>query len=219
MICPTIGNPHTAKLNTPNGIKTIAPITRHPKPVGSGKLKEVNIPDNVATINDYAISGFEIAKITLPSKLKEISTRFATSCTYHLRDIYCPAITPAAIVDYRDIDKQKFQWTENSASKITLHVYPESETDYRNAVGWKDFNIVADLDKVMGITDAADDAGSNAVVVADGAITVDGASDTVVSVYTVDGHCVYNGGAGRIGVSPGLYVVNVGRKAVKVVVR
>jgi len=166
-----------------------------------------------------AFDVYGLSKLTLPKKLKEISSRFCMMVSSHyFKDIYCPVVTPATIVSYQNLNEQTFQWSNTSASKITLHVYPESEAAYRSATGWKDFNIVADLEITTDIANAANEGFGYAISATDDGIVVSG-TDAQVSVYGVDGQRVYCGKAGRIDATPGLYIVRVGEKSQKVVVR
>lgn len=58
------------------------------------------------------------------------------------------------------------------------------------------------------------------VYVSDGAIVVENAGDSPVSISRVDGSVVYTGrGDARVDVSGAVYIVTVGTKAVKVMVR
>lgn len=200
-------------IHIPQSVTAIGPIA-----FASCRFKEITFPDNVSILRRQVLCRCSsLETITLPKNLKEVDSSFIDRCN-KVKDIYCPAIEPASLMNGASTFKSTFGGIINP-SDINLHVYPESYSAYCTAVGWKDFNIVADLDKVMGIANTTSNENGSAVVVTDGAITVNGSSDTVVRVFSVDGQCVYNGGTGRIGVSPGLYVVNVGGKAQKVIVK
>ena len=57
------------------------------------------------------------------------------------------------------------------------------------------------------------------VYAAEGAIVVEGAEGEPMQVYTVGGQMVYSGKAASVSSKAGLYVVRVGNKAYKVVVK
>lgn len=174
-------------------------------------IANIVIPDSVTSIGYNAFCGCSsLATITLPKNLKEVASTFISYNSGGIKDIYCPVIEPAAIMYGSEI---------MHCYGIKLHVYPESESAYCNATGWKDFNVVGDLKNPSGIANAAINETDNAISVSDSAIIVAGNDDLAVSVYSVDGQCIYRGKADRIPVNPGLYVVKVGGKTQTVIVR
>jgi len=174
-------------------------------------LTNIFIPDSVISIGYNAFHGCSsLTKITLPKNLKEVASTFISYNGGGIKDIYCPVVEPAALMDG---DTKIMHYYG-----INLHVYPESEAAYRSAAGWKDFNIVADLKNTTDIANATSEGFGYAISVTDNGIVVSG-TDAQVSVYGVDGQCVYSGNAGRIDVTPGLYVIRVGGQSQKVVVR
>jgi len=180
------------------------------------KIASISIPNSVETIGYDAFFGATFTSLHLAENTSEINREAFFNCS-ELTDLYCPAKKPANIID-ADTIMTSGTFKGITPSNITLHVYPESEAAYRSATGWKDFNIVADLEITTDIANAASEGFGYAISATDNGIVVSG-TDAQVSVYGVDGQRVYCGKAGRIDVTPGLYIVRVGEKSQKVVVR
>lgn len=90
-----------------------------------------------------------------------------------------------------------------------MAVYDRGESAACNAVSAGKYSSVGNI----GVDGAS-------VYVSDGAIVVENAGDSPVSVSRVDGSVVYTGrGDARVEVAGAVYIVTVGTKAVKVMVR
>jgi hypothetical protein len=97
-----------------------------------------------------------------------------------------------------------------------LYVPKSSIEAYQAASGWKNFWEVKPLSELNGIDDIVVD--DEVVTVEKGVISVSG--DKLVRIVAVSGATVYSGrGEIRVNVAPGIYIVVVGSKAGKVVVR
>ena len=84
---------------------------------------------------------------------------------------------------------------------------------------WIDNISVTAEDKPSGIDELAD---VQRIATLNGAISVEGFEGQQVRVYTVDGRQVgafVAGGSRTLSVDPGIYVVTVGKQAVKVIVK
>jgi hypothetical protein len=113
--------------------------------------------------------------------------------------------------------------TEDTFSKetylnATLYVPKNSINDYQNAAGWKNFQTIKSLDiynAAVGDVYTDDD---TAFSISDGALHVVG--DTPMRVVAINGAVVYNGrGNQDIKLSKGMYIVVIGNKASKIVVK
>jgi hypothetical protein len=99
----------------------------------------------------------------------------------------------------------------------TLYVPSDSISDYQNATGWENFWTIKSLDESNGVNDvyAEDD---TTFSVCDGALHVVG--DALVRVVAINGTVVYSGSGNQdINLDKGMYIVAIGNKARKIVVK
>ena len=104
--------------------------------------------------------------------------------------------------------------------KLTVSVHADTEVSV--TFGWADAENLYTEDYVTGIATIE---GENIKVYAkDGQLCIDGAAGKIVSLYTTGGQFITSvtpsaGMTGRFSVPAGAYIVRVGSKAAKVVVR
>ena len=100
-------------------------------------------------------------------------------------------------------------------SKSVLSVPEEALSAYKAAVCWKKFT---NTDTFAGISDINADAAEGEVMVNGNAISAN--CEGNMAVYTISGVCIYNGIVTEVEVAqPGIYVVILNGKAVKVAVK
>jgi hypothetical protein len=99
----------------------------------------------------------------------------------------------------------------------TLYVPSESLSGYQNATGWENFWTIKSLDEFNGVNDVYND-DDTTFSVSDGALHVVG--DTPVRVVAINGTVVYSWrGNQDINLNKGMYIVVIGNKASKIVVK
>jgi hypothetical protein len=99
-----------------------------------------------------------------------------------------------------------------------LYVPDASIEAYQSADGWKNFWEIKPLSEYSGVEGVVVDEDIETISVDNGAITVN--SDSQVRIVALNGTTVYSGrGNCSVNVTPGIYVVIVGNKALKVAVR
>ncbi len=99
-----------------------------------------------------------------------------------------------------------------------LYVPEASIKEYQEATGWKNFWDVKPLDDSNGVDNIEVDDEPESIIVRDGAICVCG--NGFVKIVAINGVTVYSGyGDARVNVAPGVYIVTLGNKAHKIVIR
>lgn len=104
-------------------------------------------------------------------------------------------------------------WAAGVSADCVLEVPEEAVEAYREAPFWKNFKNIRGMQASVGAIENAAFSATGTT----GAVLVEG--DANVCIYDASGRCVYQGGAGRITVSPGLYIVKGGTISAKVLVR
>lgn len=168
------------------------------------------MPWGVTEIGEFAFTLTGLTKITIPAGVTAIGSGAFFYCT-SLADVTVLNPTPVAITDY------ELEYTLRESAEGTLHVPAGCAEAYRAADEWKLFtNIVEDAEDIyVGISNVQTAGELPAVSVSGGVIRVEDAQDA--AVYSMDGKCVGKGT--ETTVSPGLYIVRSGGKAIKVLAR
>ena len=112
----------------PESVETIGPYAFW----ACGSLKSIEIPNSVIEIGKYAFYHTGISKIVLPESLSAILP-YAFGDNNNLKEIICKSTTPPLATDAFDPNPN-----------CTVYVPKGSGQTYREADGWKDFNIVED---------------------------------------------------------------------------
>lgn len=168
------------------------------------------MPWGITGINYFAFSMTGLTEVTIPAGVTTIDIGAFFGCT-SLADVTVLNPTPVAITDY------EMEYTLRDSTEGTLHVPAGCAEAYRAAEGWKLFtNIVEDAEDIyVGISNVQTAGELPAVSVDGGVIRVEGTQGA--AVYSMDGKCVGEGK--ETTVSPGLYIVRSGGKAIKVLAR
>lgn len=175
-------------------------------------LTSVVIPNSVDTIGIGAFTFCMYMKdLELGSGLKfiDVSAFTATSLTH----VTCWATTPPETQNYGRI------FDENEISNALLEVPQESVEAYKAASQWGKFGTISGIVHT-GVGGVKTDSGISAYAQG-GTITVSGAeAGAQMQVYTMNGAMLYSGAVKPVAApAPGIYVVRVADKAVKVAVR
>ena len=97
---------------------------------GCTNLKKVNIPEGVTSIGDYTFKSCNLHHVTIPERVTDIGYQAFDSCI-RLDTLTVLSENPPAI------DDEVF----DPRSGMVVFVPKGSETAYKNAEGWKDFEI------------------------------------------------------------------------------
>lgn len=151
----------------------------------SDVLKQVNIPRDVEYINPYA---FEICS--------------------NLSDIYCYSTEPD-IVAYAIINAD--YWCNTN---FTLHVMPESYSDYMSCEALDGIHIVADLKNMDNIEMTTVEAEGISIV--NGGIEI---CNNTADIYNLNGVKLKESVIGRISLSPGTYIIRYDNNTIKLLIR
>ena len=170
-------------------------------------LEKIELCNDVTTIGSYAFSeDTNLKTVVLGENVSSINEGAFAYCT-SLSDIYCKSATPVTITAK--------VFNKVTTSNCTLHVPVGAKSAYESAAVWKTFIIKEESSSVEDNI-AADVKVRTRV----GSIVVEGAENVRVEVYSLGGEQLYNGCAGEIAVpSAGVYLVKVGNKVQKVLVR
>lgn len=126
-----------------------------------------------------------------------------TGCD-NIKDIFCHWTDPKAY--------HPSLFPSYTYKNATLYVPKVCKGDYEEVLPWYNFSNIVETE-YSGI-DGISDYGLEIRVV-DGTIILDG--DSSIEVYSMLGQCVYRGNGNCIAnLSPGIYIVKVGDKSVKV---
>ena len=189
----------------PNSVTSIGDYAFHE----CKSLTGIEIPNSVTSIGEWAFSYcYHLTGIEIPNSVTSIGDYAFNDCT-SLTKITCWATTPPAIYS-------------NTFSNYSADLYVPvgCKIVYQSANYWKNFNIINDtLDAPITLND-------NDVTVAtigENIVVKNATVGSVVRVYAVDGAMIATGVAtdGDIVVevpAKGIYVVTVGKQAVKVII-
>ena len=166
------------------------------------------IPDNVKTIGRWAFgSCSNLEGLVLGGAVETIGDWTFYDCK-ELKSITALPATPPVVANDNAFDGSP-AWAQN----CTLYVPVGSEEAYKTAIGW---NLFA-TNTYTGITSAT--VSDLKVSVENGVIIITGITQPQVSVFDMQGRQIFSGITNRIEISQtGVYVVNIGNKAVKVVI-
>lgn len=139
--------------------------------------------------------------------VKSIASRAFKDCT-EIRSVISHNVTPPTTTD---------PFASETYLSGILYVPNESISDYQNVAGWENFWTIKSLDEFDGVSDVyADD--DTTFSVSDGVLHVVG--DAPVRVVAINGTVVYSGhGNQDINLNKGMYIVVIGDKTSKIVVR
>lgn len=175
-------------------------------PVGK-KETTYNIPENVTNIGDAAFEGCteSLTSINIPESMTLIGDYAFSSCV-SLTQITVLATVPPAVAS------GAFDMVD---SNIPVYVPAGSLEAYKTANIWREFNLQANI---PGSIEDATDLGQS-IIVCNGEIIINSTNQTMVSLYDLGGRLVYHGCNNRIAVpQSGIYMVQIGQEAVKVMV-
>lgn len=183
-------------------------------------LKYIRLPKNLKKIDWYAFEANDIEDIILPETLEFIG-RGAFSTIEYLKKVYCKAQNPpTAELDPMNYNTGPFHW---SGEYCTLYVPVGSGDLYRNAEGWQDFYQIVetnDFPSDCGIVFASDCKARSF----SGEIIINNPTGTPldIHVYDINGKMVWQGKVAEtsnITVAPGIYLVRMGNKTQKILVK
>jgi hypothetical protein len=148
-----------------------------------------------------------LEKVEFGENVTSIASRAFKSCT-SISSVITHNETPPTTED---------TFSDETYINGTLYVPESSINDYQNATGWKNFKTIKSIDEFDGVGDvyAEDD---TTFSVCDGVLHVSG--DAHVRVVALNGTVVYSGrGNQDINLNKGMYIVVIGNKASKIVVK
>jgi hypothetical protein len=174
-------------------------------------LKSVAIPDKVKIIYSSAFNGCSgLTEVTVGNSVTEIYSGAFAGCPDILSVVALNA-TPPKTSSFSGV------FDDGVYLNATLYVPANSISDYQNAAVWKKFQAIKSFDESNGVNDvyAEDD---TTFSVCDGALHVSG--DALVRVVALNGSIVYSGSGNQdINLDKGMYIVVIGNKARKIVVK
>lgn len=168
-----------------------------------GGLEQVSLPASLDTIRKAAFALTALDSIELPAGLEALEQSVFAMCE-RLKKVKVHATTPPAIADGCFAD---------CPSDMQVYVPMPSLSQYRAHEVWGRLNL-------QGMETAGTDAVRRYRVWTQGnEIIVSGGYSPHLSLYGMDGRCVYQGQDSRIAVSaPGTYLLRAGEEVVKVTV-
>lgn len=166
-----------------------------------------NIPENVTNIGDGAFGGCTeyLTSINIPESVTRIGDYAFSDCVSLTQMTVLATIPPAVASGAFDrVDRN-----------IPVYVPAGSLEAYKTANIWREFNLQANI---PGSIEDATDLGQS-IIVCNGEIIINSTNQTMVSLYDLGGRLVYHGYNNRIAVpQSGIYMVQIGQEAVKVMV-
>lgn len=170
-------------------------------------VDEINIPDSLRVMHKECLK-LNVTELTLPSSVSDIY-RDAIDCGSNLKKL--TILNPVPPVYHPD---RGSGYICNNQSLVTLYVPYGSGEAYRTADGWMKFKDIVELEQ-SDIKDIESDSDVTIEVI-DGQLVVTGSNQ--VCVYNMLGRQIYTGHPDGLGcVSPGMYIVRVGKTTAKVV--
>ena len=192
-------------------------------------------PETAPTKEGYTFSGWSEIPATMPADDVIITGRFVIkqfNLTYSVVGLSKMKMTEPASEHKLNITAEK-GWKvtaltvngENKMSELkndTLTITPKEDTEVMVTLGWADEANLYTEDPVTGI--ATIEGEGVKVQTKDGQIWVDGAVGKTVRLYTIGGGLMTTvtpsaGNTAKFSVAAGTYIVQVGNKAAKVVVK
>jgi len=172
------------------------------------------VPEGVTYCGTYAFEGngaSAIKTLTLPSTL--LKADYDAFAITSVRTINSYAVVPPVIHE---------SLTFNKIGKGNpLHVVQGSEADYAGATGWSQFtNIIGDLEARGGNKVPTVDTPNRSLIAVSGGIKIN--ESAKIQVYNLAGQRLFSGDvvAGKeIPLQKGVYIVKVGSKALKTLVK
>lgn len=198
---------------------------------GSG-LTSVEIPNSVTSIEIFAFGGCtELTSVEIGNSVTSIGAEAFYDC-YGLTSVNLPAsvttigenafmgvnwIKEIRAEGYIPASVPETAFSTSAYRTATLMVPKGSLANYKAHPTWSKFvNIEEDDNEQTGIDEVTvKDAPS--VRVDGGAVVIEDAKN--VRIFTAEGNAVYFGGAGRVELAPGIYLVVTDNRTTKIVVR
>lgn len=178
------------------------------------------IPEGVNTIESFVLSNCKsLSFLRIPSTVQAIGT-WALYNMPKLTTIYSHVQDANNIsVNYSEYDKA-YDGIEKIASDCTWHVQKGCADTYKAQPWWiSTWNIIDDLDPVVGIASIANDADMQ--VIPNGhSVDIISSSDKTINVYNIHGHIVNSvrvkaGQTTTIPLQSGVYVINRNKIVIK----
>lgn len=193
-------------ITIPNSVTYIWGMTFY----GCSSLTSVTIPNSVTSIYNEAFYGCSgLTSITLGSSVAEIDLRAFYGCD-KLMTIYSLNPTPPTV--------SRSNFTNQQYLDAKVYVPQGSLAAYQAADPWLNFWNIQEIDPT-GIDNVSVDKGQF-VTIEDGVIKINKQGSQLVSVYTVDGQCVYTGTDNTISnLAKGLYIIRSGRNVSKILIK
>ncbi len=191
-------------ITLPNSVTSIGMETFF----GCSSLTSVSISESVTSIESGVFYECEsLTSVTIPKGVTSIGVETFFGCT-GLTQMTVLATTPPAV------GMDAFY---NVIREIPVYVPAESLDAYQNADVWKEFNLQA-MNGSTGLGSVA--ALEQSIEVCKGEIILNRADRPLVSLYDLGGRLVLQSHDNRIAVPQfGIYIVRVGKEAVKIAVR
>jgi hypothetical protein len=128
-------------VNLPNTIKTIGERAF----CCCSSLKSVIIPESVEALHMMAFNNCgDLKAVVLPSELSNIEAKAFRKC-YHLSSVISLNPCPPKVDEDPD-EKDREEWCFSNSESCTLYVPVGAANAYAEAIGWKRFNKVVELE-------------------------------------------------------------------------
>jgi hypothetical protein len=177
---------------------------------GCSKLVTVNIPNSVTSIEDFAFDECSsLIHLTIPKSVTAIGDYTFYECT-GLKSVTCVWDAPLPVIS------DEWIFDSETYEKCPLYVPIGTKAKYAEVEPWSKFsNIyerqVGNIEEICGRSEAS-------AIATDGAILISG--DTAAHIVSAGGTTIYSGcGNARIAVTPGVYIVILDTRALKVTVQ
>ena len=201
LVCYPIKKPGTA-FTVPAGVKKIGSVA-----FSDCTLQSITLPEGLTTIGEYAFLGCSALKsVKIPGSVTSVKRCAFMSCTT-LTDVTVAWNTPLTI--YPNV----FEYV--TLSGVTLKVPKGTKAKYQTAAVWKDFKI--------NETTANQTIDGLRIFAAGGALCLTLPKAETVHIYNVSGAMVKTlalpAGDHVLPLSSGVYVVRVGERVTKILIK
>lgn len=197
------------EIRIPNSVTTIGKSAFS----GTSSLQSANLPEGLTRIEAQLFQHSGLPKITIPASVTSIGDDAFWSSTHPLEEIHVNNPIPPQC--------ERATFISSCYNSAKLYVPKGSLEAYRLAPIWQHFKNIIE-EEISSITPQSPDE-ETTVIGRQGEITINAQQPAQVAIYTLTGAQVLttriDGGENTIALQSGLYIVKVGTKAHKVIVK